>query len=201
MINLEDPAYSKKTTSSSDADLIKLVLRGESSAFGVLALRYKKRLMALGVSFFHNIDDAEDFVQDVLVKLYISLSGFRGDSQFSTWLMRVAYNTAINSVKRKKEYTGLADDFDLPDTDDGPEDRHLKKLSIAAIRDALGELPDRYRICIDMYFFYDMPYAEIAEVTGLPVNTIKSHVFRAKNMLRNTLSDEVSEIQAAGRKT
>lgn len=165
------------------------VLAGNNGAFSTLAEKYRKRIFRLGVSFFRNPDDAEDFVQDVLVKMYVSLATFRGESRFSTWLMRIAYNTAINSVKRRREYTSLAEDFEIADTSENPEDAHLKACSSEAIREAVKTLPERYRVCVDMYFFYDMPYADISEVTGQPVNTIKSHVFRAKKLLREHLDE------------
>lgn len=172
-----------------DIALCREVLAGKSDAFTVLVGKYRKRIFGLGYSFFRNPDDAEDFVQDVLVKVYVSLASFRGESLFSTWLMRIAYNTAINSIKRKREYTSLAEDFEIMDTSENPEEKHLRGCSKEAIRAALSELPERYRVCVDMYFFYDMPYADISEVTGLPVNTIKSHVFRAKKLLRERLEE------------
>jgi RNA polymerase sigma-70 factor (ECF subfamily) len=172
-----------------DRELCRKAVSGDQGAFAALAAKYRKRLFGLGYGFFRNPDDAEDFVQDVLVKTYVSLSSFRGDSRFSTWLTRIAYNTAINSVKRRREYTTLAEDFEIVDPGDSPEDEHLKGCSVEAIREALAALPERYRVCVDMYFFYDMPYADISEVTGLPVNTIKSHVFRAKKLLRARLDE------------
>lgn len=187
----------KLETGQDDILLCKEVLAGNLSAFTLLAEKYRRRIMGLGYSFFKNGDDAEDFLQDVLIKVYTSLSSFRGEARFSTWLMRVAYNTAINSVKRRKVYASLAEDFDIVDTDDNPEERHLKLCSQEAIRSAMEILPERFRVCVDLYFFYDMPYADISEVTGLPVNTIKSHVFRAKKILRARLeegeSDELPE--------
>lgn len=164
-------------------------LAGNSDAFSKLAGKYRKRIFSLGFSFFKNADDSEDFVQDVLVKVYVSLGSFRFESRFSTWLMRIAYNTAINSVKRKREYTSLAEDFDLVDPAENPEEQHLRAYAREAIRDAVVSLPERYRVCVDLYFYYDMPYADISDVTGLPVNTIKSHVFRAKKLLRDQLTE------------
>ncbi|ULQ58720.1 RNA polymerase sigma factor [Brucepastera parasyntrophica] len=172
-----------------DMFLCREVLSGNMSSFSVLAEKYRRRIFSLGMGFFKNPDDAEDFVQDVLVKVYISLASFRFESQFSTWLMRIAYNTAINSIKRKKEYTSLAEDYEIADPDENPEEEHLKACSCEAIREAIKILPEKYRICVDMFFFYDMPYADISEVTGLPVNTIKSHVFRAKKLLREYLNE------------
>jgi RNA polymerase sigma-70 factor (ECF subfamily) len=172
-----------------DLLLCREVLAGKTSSFALLAERYRKRIFSLGYGFFRNPDDTDDFVQDVLVKLYVSLGSFRGESSFSTWLMRIAYNTAINSIKRRREYTSLAEDYEIPYEGTGPEEDHLRACSRAAIREALADLPERYRVCVDMYFFYDMPYADISEVTGLPVNTIKSHVFRAKKLLRDKLDE------------
>lgn len=165
------------------------ILAGNTRSFAVLAEKYRKRIFGLGYGFFKNPDDAEDFLQDVLVKVYVSLGSFRKESRFSTWLMRVAYNTAINSKKRKREYTSLAEDFEVADSSNNPEQECLLAASRKAIRTAVDELPERYRVCVDLFFFYDMPYADISEVTGLPVNTIKSHVFRAKKMLRAQLDE------------
>lgn len=187
----------KRTTAASadpqqeDLDLCADILAGNTRAFSLLAEKYRKRIFGLGYGFFKNPDDAEDFLQDVLVKVYVSLGSFRRESRFSTWLMRVAYNTAINSKKRKREYTSLAEDFEIVDSSNTPEQECLMRSSKKAIREAVDELPEKYRLCVDLFFFYDMPYADISEVTGLPVNTIKSHVFRAKKMLRERLDEGV----------
>lgn len=183
------PTEIRHPEDAEDWSLCRETLAGDSGAFASLAAKYRKRIFGLGYSFFKNADDTEDFVQDVLVKVYVSLATFRGDSRFSTWLMRIAYNTAINSVKRRREYTSLAEDFEIIDPGDSPEDLLMKRCSREAIQQALETLPEKYRVCVDMYFYYDMPYADISEVTGLPVNTIKSHVFRAKKLLRERLDE------------
>jgi len=175
--------------SQDDSLLCREVLAGNISSFSVLAEKYRRRILSLGYGFFKNGDDAEDFLQDVLIKVYTSLGSFRGESKFSTWLMRIAYNTAINAVNRRREYASLAEDYDITDPADTPEERHLKDCSREAVREAVKSLPERFRACVDLYFFYDMPYADISEVTGLPVNTIKSHVFRAKKILREKLDE------------
>lgn len=180
----------KSLENSDDSLLCREILAGNTLAFNILATRYKKRLYGLGYSFFKNAEDTEDFIQDVLVKVYLSLSSFRGESKFSTWLMRIAYNTGINSIKRTKTYSTLADDFDIIDTSSGPEQEQLKKHTISAVREAVADLPEKYKICVDLFFFYDMPYADIEDVTGISLNTIKSHVFRAKKILREKLDDE-----------
>ena len=170
-----------------DNALIKATLAGNNQAFSKLLSNYKKRVHALGMSFFKNEIDTEDFIQDVFIKAYTNLSNFRGDSSFSTWITSIAYNTAINSTKRRKEYLPISNEENLEDPDFGPEKNHIRKSMVLAVRDAVKDLPEKFAVCIELYFFYDNSHAEISEITGLPINTIKSHIFRAKKILREKL--------------
>ena len=173
-----------------DYEVCKAVLNGNPQAFSVLAAEYQKRVYMLGLSFFDNTDDCEDFVQDVMLKAYSALGTFRAEAPFATWLMRIAYNTAINSVKKRRHYTSLADGTEIEYRGDNPEEKHLNECIILSVREAVNSLPDSYRLCIDLYFFYDMSYTDIAAVTELPLNTIKSHIFRAKKILREYLKED-----------
>lgn len=172
-----------------DGKLIRQVLGGDSSAFGQLVAAYKRRVRALGMSFFRNEADADDFVQEVFTKVYLNLARFKGEAAFSTWLTRIAYNTAINAVNRRHEYVPLSDDMLPCDPDLTPEERQLHEATVAAVREAVSGLPAKYGMCLELYFFYDLSYEEIGVVTGFPLNTIKSHIFRAKRLLRDKLRD------------
>jgi len=140
------------------------------------------------MSFFRDEDEADDFTQDVLVKAYTALGSFKGKSLFSTWLLRIAYNTAVNSKKRRRETARLDPEADIPGSPGADED-HLRDEAARTVREAMAALPEKQALCIELYFFYDMKYADISEVTGFPVNTIKSHVFRAKRILRERLGE------------
>ena len=170
-----------------DSKLVREVLSGNTSAFAEIMSLYKKRIEALGMSFFKNPADAEDFAQDVFLKAYTKLDSFRGESLFSTWLTRMAYNAAINAVNRRTEYVSIADESLLPDNGLTPEEKELRLLTMEAVRDSLKELPDKYKIVLDLYFFYDNSYSEISEITSLAENTVKSHIFRAKKLLREKI--------------
>ncbi|QTQ12323.1 sigma-70 family RNA polymerase sigma factor [Treponema parvum] len=172
-----------------DYALAKAALKGDTKSFAVLMKLYKRRIEILGISFFKNTADTEDFVQEVFLRAYTKLSSFQGKSLFSTWLTRIAYNMAVNAVNRRKEYMPIADEDSLVAPDLSPEERQIRKTSLEAVRLAINELPERFAVCLDMYFFYDIPYAEISEITGFPVNTIKSHIFRAKQILRDKLEE------------
>jgi RNA polymerase sigma-70 factor (ECF subfamily) len=171
-----------------DLLIIGEILSGDARVFRLLVLRYEKAVFSMGMSFFHNREDASDFSQEVFLKIFRNLAQFKGGSRFSTWLYRVAYNTGINGIKRRKEYRSLAGEEALPDFDT-PEKRTILKAAKAAIKQAVEGLPERYRICVDLFFFYDRSYREIEVITGYPVNTIKSHVFRAKKILQEALGD------------
>jgi RNA polymerase sigma-70 factor (ECF subfamily) len=163
------------------------VVSGQKELFRLLVKRYEKAVFGMGMSFFRNADDASDFTQEVFLKIFRNLSQFEGRSRFSTWLYKIAYNTAINAVTRKKDYHSLAEDDIIPDNDT-PERKLLRDLARDAVSEAVRELPERFRVCIDLFFFYDRSYQEIEMITGYPVNTIKSHVDRAKKLLRNKLA-------------
>jgi RNA polymerase sigma-70 factor (ECF subfamily) len=172
----------------SDEEAIGRVLDGDTEAFAVLVRRHRSRVRRLGMSFFRDEEEADDFTQDVFVKAYTALASFKGKSLFSTWLLRIAYNTAINSKKRRRETVRLDPDAEIPGAPGADED-HLREETALAVRAAMAALPERQAICIELYFFYDLKYSEIEEITGFPVNTIKSHVFRAKRLLRERLRD------------
>ncbi|MDR2376795.1 MAG: sigma-70 family RNA polymerase sigma factor [Treponema sp.] len=162
------------------------VVSGERDLFRYLVTRHQKAVYNMGRSFFRNREDISDFVQEVFLKVYRSLSRFEGRSRFSTWLYSIAYNTAVNEITRRKEYHSLVEG-DIVIDGDTPERKLVRDIARDAVLEAVGELPERYRICVDMYFFYDRSYQEIGLITGFPVNTIKSHVFRAKKLLREKL--------------
>jgi RNA polymerase sigma-70 factor (ECF subfamily) len=171
-----------------DRLVIDQIAAGQKEFFRLLVQRHEKAVYGMGLSFFRSPEDAADFTQDVFLKAFRSLSRFEGRSRFSTWLYRIAYNTAVNSVTRKKDYRSLAEDEDIPDRDT-PERKILREALRESVLAAVKELPERYRVCIDLFFFYERSYQEIKAITGYPVNTIKSHVFRAKKLLREKLED------------
>jgi RNA polymerase sigma-70 factor (ECF subfamily) len=181
------------TSHNYDLSLIRETLKGSSQAFAELMALYKNRVEALGMRFFKNKDDTEDFVQDVFIKAYTNLAGFKGNSRFSTWLTRIAFTTAVNLKKKKNDTTPLTDlDMDsalFAYRGKTPEEAQIYNATLKAVKEAVKELPDNYSICLDLYFFHDFSYEEISTITDFPVNTIKSHIFRAKKILREKLSD------------
>jgi RNA polymerase sigma-70 factor (ECF subfamily) len=187
---------------AADELLVSKIASGEKELFRLLLKRYEKQVYGMGFSFLRSANDAADFSQEVFLKVYKNLGCFEGRSRFSTWLYKIAYNTAVNKVNRRKEYLTLAEgaaegggaENDLSEAGGVPlwahtPERELIRNAVKeAVREAVRELPERYRVCIDLAFFYERSYEEIEGITGFPLNTIKSHVFRAKKILRERLA-------------
>ena len=175
------------TEGPSDEEAIGRVLDGDAEAFSILVRRHKSAVLRVGMSFFRDGDEAEDFAQDVFIKAYSALGGFQGRSRFSTWLLRIAYNTAINSKKRRRDSLRLDPEAEIPGSP-GADESHEREDAARLVREAVAELPPRQALCVELCFYYEMKYWEISEITGFPVNTVKSHVFRAKRYLRERLA-------------
>ena len=180
--SIEDFLSQKK-----DSSLIQKTLEGRKEAFAELMALHQKRVEALGYSFFHNRTDVEDFVQDVFLKAYNSLATFKHQSKFSTWLTRIAYTTAVNAKNRTPLLDSIADETQLESAYLTPEEAEIRRITAQAVKQAMENLPEQYYSCLSLYFFYDLSYSEIAIITDLPVNTIKSHIFQAKKILRQKL--------------
>lgn len=189
MLKFKNVLKREKSSTAEDKFLCKQALNGNTNAFSFIVAKYQKRIYALGISFFKNHDDAEDFVQDVMLKAFSELPKFNGYSSFYTWLMRIAYNAGINSINRKREFVSAFEDFEVITNELTPEEAHIQNCVKNSIRKVVSELPEKYRICVDLYFFYDVSYADIESVTGIPVNTIKSHIFRSKKILKYELEN------------
>jgi RNA polymerase sigma-70 factor (ECF subfamily) len=148
----------------------------------------------MGLGFLRNSGDAEDFTQEVFLKAFRSLESFEGRSSFSTWLYQIAYRTGLNHAGRRKEYASLVDEDSAPATAyRSPEEEAVRASIKDSVRQAARELPERYRICIDLSFFYDRTVKEIERITGIPANTVKSHVLRAKKLLAEKLKGLVDK--------
>jgi RNA polymerase sigma-70 factor, ECF subfamily len=179
----------------SDEEIICKVIAGDQNAYREIVSRYQNMVFGFGMRFFRNEDDACDFAQDILVKAFQNLSSFRGSAPFRFWLSRLAYNAAVNryhSNALKKEDPLYSPD-ELRSRDSSLPAEYERNEVRDCLMSAIAELPEEYRICLDLYFFEGLSHLEISEITGFPVGTIKSNVFRAKKILRDQLKGTVAE--------
>jgi RNA polymerase sigma-70 factor (ECF subfamily) len=178
----------EKRRAESDNELVQRVLAGGVEAYGALVARHQARVFYLGLKFLRRNEDAEDFAQEVFIRAYEKLSSFQGSVPFAAWLYRIAYNLAVNKYHLKKRQLQAVSTVDiLPDSSFSPE-RHLLAEELAEwVRKTLHKIPEIYHVLIRMHFFEGLSYPEISKALQMPVNTIKSYIFRAKDLIRQRL--------------
>ena len=197
---------SKENKRDADLALVRRAKRGDYGAFDLLVLKYQSRTIGLAMKFVQDIQLAEDISQEAFIKAYKSLKSFREESAFYTWLYRITANTAKNyltSRKRRKEYleTDILpfDDenfeiFDIPGGD-SPEDILAATNLKQVILESLSNLPQDIRTAISLREFEGLTYQEISEVTGCPIGTVRSRIFRGREEIQEKIAPLISHLK------
>ena len=181
---------------TTDQSLIEACLAGRLEAFGQLVERYQHRLFHSLVHLLGSTEDAQDAAQDALILAFEKLGTFRGESQFYSWLFRIAYNSAVSS-KRKTGPMSVSlearrDASGLEPADLNPSTEPSFGLDVSdrqrLVQQALGELSEEFRAAIVLKEIEQMSYEEIAEVVGIPLGTVRSRIHRARMELRQKLA-------------
>jgi RNA polymerase sigma-70 factor (ECF subfamily) len=179
--------------------LVDETLAGDRDAFGALVLRHQRGLLNYIFRLVGSRDVATDLSQEVFLKVFVSLDSFDSRYRFTTWLYRIASNSAIDHLRRRHPRTlslsqpASSDETPaapaIAATDPSPEDvLRGRELSIR-ISEAIAELPTGYRQLILLRHRQNCRYDEIARITQLPLGTVKNRIFRAREILRARLAD------------
>lgn len=172
-----------------DAELVRRALDGERTAFDLLVVRYQRRIAALISRYRLDAGTIEDLTQEAFIKAYRGLASFRGDSTFFTWLARIALNTTktyLAERKRRVEAVGLEEDAGELDPLASIESGDLTEGTVASrqmgeiIARALDEMSTDLRDALTMREIDGMSYQEIAAALDVPLNTVRSRIFRAR---------------------
>lgn len=196
----------EEVVTSDDRRLIADVLAGRTAAFGELVQRYQGRLFNVAYRVLDNPDDAADVVQDVFVSAYQSLASFKGDSEFFTWLYRIAFNTAISFKRRKRATVSLERRKDSDpalepvdkSADTAPDAALGRAEDERSLADALAKLSAEHRTVLVLKDLDGLKYEDIAEATGVPIGTVRSRLHRARLELRHLLDPEAVGLVDAG---
>ncbi len=179
---------------SDDAKLIDQTLAGRPEAFGELVLKYQDRLFNTVLHVVGHVEDARDIVQEALVQAFIKLETFRRESEFYTWLYRIAFNTAVShrrrrrptvSTERARELTNL----ERQAGENDPVEILDRKEKCRQVRDAIARLDEDYRAVIVLREIDGCCYETIADVLDLPIGTVRSRLHRARLQLKEQLSE------------
>jgi len=173
-------------STTDDVELVRQFQAGSERAFNELVRRHRRGVFLTAAGLLGNRDDGEDVTQDVFVKAYQSLHGFRGDSAFYTWLYRITVNLCLNQLRSRKvrSFFGIEQvQAALPEAERADRELEQSELSSRARR-AIAELPEKQRAVFILRHFRSLPHAEIARIMDRDEGTIKANYFQAVRKLR-----------------
>lgn len=183
-----------------DTVLVERTLAGDQRAYGLLVLKYQRRIQRLVGRMVRDVDLVEDIAQETFIRAYRALHQFRGDAQFYTWLYRIAVNTAkkfLMDLKRNPTVSdragGFTDDDETsapqyePTTDETPESVLAAKEIGAVVNMAMDALPEELRQAVVLREMEGLSYEEIALAMDCPIGTVRSRIFRAREAISSKI--------------
>jgi RNA polymerase sigma-70 factor (ECF subfamily) len=173
----------------SDDGLIACALAGRGDCFGLLVQRYERAVYHLAYRTLRDVEDARDACQEAWIKAYRALSSFRPGAKFATWIFTICYRVCCDRLAKRKRFSG-EEPPDFADPAAGPDRVYEAAEEAARLRAAIDALPEKYRVVVTLFHLQGKQYEEIAAVLDLPLGTVKTHLFRAKDLLRQALGPE-----------
>lgn len=179
-----------------EALLIEKARSGNMSAFEELISLYEKKIYNYCYRMTDSREDAEDLTQEVFIKVYRGLKSFKGNSSFSTWIYRIAYNTCVDKYRKNKRINVVslnsgndedAGEIELVSGDPLPEDEVIQKERYKRLQVHIAALKPEYKTVIILRDIQNYSYEEIAQILQLPLGTVKSHISRARAALCDAL--------------
>lgn len=181
-----------------DLALVKRAKTNDPKAFEKLLRKYRKSVYYMLLKMVNNADDAEDLTQEAFAKAFNSLEKFDPKYAFSTWLFRIATNNCIDFIRKKRIQTVSIDtpyenedgdniSFDIKDPNLNPDDIMLKKQRKEYLKKAVARLPEKYKRLVELRYFQELSYDEVAQELDLPLGTVKAQLFRARELLSQEL--------------
>ncbi|HEX8532043.1 MAG TPA: sigma-70 family RNA polymerase sigma factor [Cytophagales bacterium] len=175
--------------------------QGDQKAYAELMKRYKKPLYHTILKMVRNVDDAEDLTIEAFAKAFRSLHKFKKDYTFSTWLFRIATNNCIDFIRKKRlETTSISASYrddngedvsmDIKDANLNPQEEAIKGQKIEIMQLIITKLPPKYQTLVNMRYFRELSYEEIAEELQAPLGTVKAQLHRARELLYDLVKDK-----------
>ncbi len=172
-----------------ESELIREALDGNSHSYGLLVERFQDRLYNAMSHVTGSAEEAEDVVQDTFVQAYLKLDTFQGNSQFFTWLYRIAFNNALSRQRRRRGDLSIEQSREITGSDpedrlEAPDEPLMRQERVAMVNLALQQLTDEHRQILVMREMEDQSYEEIAERLDINIGTVRSRLSRARNQLK-----------------
>ncbi len=186
-----------------DYTLVQRAVNGDQKAYAELMGRYRDAIYYMLLKMVNNASDAEDLTIEAFGKAFKNINQYAPNYAFSTWLFKIATNNCIDFIRKKKanhvsldntndEHDSGSHDIQAPVLD--PEEHMINQQKIKLMREVVGKLKPRYRKLIELRYFKEFSYEEIAEELELPIGTVKAQLFRARELLFNILKHTSSKM-------
>ncbi len=183
-----------------EMDIIRSVLQGDKARYAILVERYQSFVFTLVSRLIHSREEAEDVSQEVFVKAYLSLAGYKGNSKFSTWLYSITHTTAISHLRKNRVNTIFADDTQLAHYLENKVTGHAeididKKDTRQIVNDAIRQLPPNDAEAITLFYLAEQSIEEIAAIMNIEVNNAKVKLHRARLKLKDIVERSYGNAQ------
>lgn len=186
---------SNNQMTTNDDYIINQIKTGDTKAFTVLVDRYKDLVFTLAIRMLKNREEAEELAQDTFVKVYKSLDKFKGESKFSTWIYRVAYNSCLDRLKRNKRQLNEVEINEFTEHNIKTLDNALDNLEMyeqqKTIQNCLQQLPSEDGFLMTLYYYEELSLDEIATIVNIEANTVKVRLFRIRKKLAGILKQRL----------
>jgi RNA polymerase sigma-70 factor, ECF subfamily len=199
-ISIPNADVASASTEQDDVALVVASQTGDQDAFALLVQRHQRRVFNLVFRMLQQYEEANEITQEAFLAAWQGLPSFRGNARFSTWLYRIAYNCALKQLELRKRDKALQAAMQAEHRND--EERVNDEIEArdrqAVVREQLSLLPAKYRIVLVLRHLQEMTYEEMAEILTMPIGTIKTHLFRARNLLKERLEAFEQEWKTRG---
>lgn len=191
-----------------DHDLVTACQKGDADAFGVLVAKYQKKAFNIAFRMMGDYDETADTVQEAFLSAFRSIKKFRGEAKFSTWLYGICVNQVRNRLKqarRRSLHEGTSIDEPIetedgchvlePADDDPPPDEQLRVKDLqGTVQECIGRLGEEFREVLVLRDIHGFSYEEIRDILDIPDGTVKSRLFRARDVLRDSLKGKIGDL-------
>ncbi len=184
--------YPKDRGVDEESQLIDRAIEGDRAAFSRLIEMNQERLFASMLQVTGSPDEAEEVVQEAFIRVFVKLHTFQRNSQFFTWLYRIAFNSALTRRRRKRarvslDYCRDNNGLEVPDETDGVDEPMLRQERVSMVREAMKTLTDEHRSILILREMEENSYEDIAEILEISIGTVRSRLSRARRQLKLAL--------------
>ena len=189
------PCVFSELSEQDDTQLVKASQRGDQDAFAILVKRHQRRVFNMVLRMLQDYEDADEITQEAFLAAWQGLLSFRGEARFATWLYRIAYNCALKQLELRKRERALQmvmeaeQVIERANKETQAEDMLALRAQQAIVREQIEKLPAKYRVVLILRHLQERTYEEMADILIMPIGTIKTHLFRARSLLKEQLSN------------